>query len=95
MTLNGNFDAAWQAVLAADSSERQRQQIDAFLALNREAGAPPLQVSVKEVTSGETVAIGKALWENPQAYEVTLRYDGRSYAFVPQSRASLEPLFRE
>ncbi len=88
-------DAAWQEVTSAGTAEAQRRHLDAFLALNAEIGAPPLQVSVKELASGARVPISKALWANPQNYEVTLRYEQRTYTFTPKSAASLEPLFNE
>lgn len=92
---DANFDTAWEAVRAAESTDAQRQRIDAFLAMNQQAGAPPLMVSVARRDTGEKAAIDQALWDNPQDYEVTLRYDERRYRFVPLGRASLEPLFRE
>ncbi|WP_242111766.1 hypothetical protein [Luteimonas aquatica] len=95
MSGNDATDNAWQAVRAAATPEDQRRGIDAFLALQQGAGAPPLQVSVRELASGQKARIDQALWDHPQQYEVTLRYGDRQYPFVPQSRASLEPLFRE
>jgi hypothetical protein len=95
MSNDDKTDAAWQEVLAADTAERQRERIDAFLAMNQAAGAPALQVSVKDIASGQKAPIDKALWANPQQYEVTLRYGEQTYTFTPKSRSSLEPLFRE
>lgn len=89
------FDTAWQVVTGATAPGAQRTSIDAFLAMNRQAGAPPLMVTVTRRDTGEKAAIDKALWDNPQEYEVTLRYGDRRYGFTPLSRASLEPLFRE
>lgn len=95
MSSDDDFQAAWQAVQSADSASEQRQKIDAFLAMNQRAGAPPLQVSVRNQATGEKAPIDQALWDNPQQFEVTLRYGERRYVFVPLSRSSLEPLFRE
>jgi len=95
MSTQRDFDAAWQAVTAADSAQSQRQAIDAFLEANRQAGAPPLQVNVRRRDSGEAAPIDQALWDHPDQYEVVLRYGDRKYPFVPASRSSLEPLFRE
>lgn len=89
------LDAAWQAVRDAPDPATQRTRLDAFLAMNRQAGAPPLMVDVARADTGERAPIDKALWAEPQRYQVTLRYGQRRYAFVPLSRASLEPLFRE
>lgn len=89
------FNAAWQAVRDATSADAQRDGIDAFLAMNQQAGAPPLMVNVAKRDTGAKAAIDQALWDNPQQYEVTLRYGDRRYGFTPLSRASLEPLFRE
>jgi len=95
MSTQRDFDGAWQAVTAADSAQAQRQAIDAFLEANRQAGAPPLQVNVRRRDSGEAAPIDQALWDHPDQYEVVLRYGDRKYPFVPLSRSSLEPLFRE
>lgn len=95
MSGDENFEAAWQAVRTAASADGQRQGIDAFLTMNQQAGAPALQVSVKRLDTGKETPVERALWEHPQQYEVTLHYGDRKYSFVPQSRASLEPLFRE
>lgn len=95
MSTHQDFDTAWQAVQTAATAEDQRQRIDAFLALNRQAGAPPLQVNVRKRATGEAAPIDQALWDNPGQYEVVLRYGDRKYRFVPQSHSSLEPLFRE
>lgn len=92
---DASFDAAWQSVRDATAADAQRAAIDAFLALNQQTGSPPLMVNVARRDTGEKAAIDKALWENPQQYEVTLRYGDRRYGFTPLSRASLEPLFRE
>lgn len=89
------LDAAWQAVTAADSAEIQRERIDAFLQANREAGSGPLMVRVRHRDSGEKSGIDKALWEHPERYVLTLSYGQKEYEFVPLSRSSLEPLFRE
>ncbi|MCE7032065.1 hypothetical protein LY625_05445 [Lysobacter sp. GX 14042] len=86
---------AWRAVTAAGDPQEQHAAILAFLALDRPAGARPLQVHVFHRASGDRAAIGQPLWDSPQDYEVELRLDGREYRFVPLSRASLEPLFRE
>lgn len=90
-----SFDRAWQAVRAATAPDRQRQEIDAFLELNRQAGSGPLMVRVRHADTGAKSAIDKALWERPQDYVVTLVYGAREYEFTPASRSSLEPLFRE
>lgn len=95
MTGEASFDQAWQAVRAATAPDRQREQIDAFLELNRQAGSGPLMVRVRRADTGEKSAIDKALWEHPQEYVVTLSYGAREYEFTPLSRSSLEPLFRE
>jgi hypothetical protein len=92
---DAKFDVAWQAVRDAATADAQRKGIDAFLELNQQAGAPPLMVNVTRRDSGEKAAIDQALWDNPQQYEVTLRYGDRRYGFTPLSRSSLEPLFRE
>ena len=89
------LDAAWQAVTAADSAEIQRERIDAFLEAKREAGSGPLMVRVRHRDSGEKSGIDKALWEHPERYVLTLSYGQKEYEFVPLSRSSLEPLFRE
>lgn len=88
-------DTAWTRVTAATSAAEQRQQIDAFLASQQQGGAPPLMVNVAKRDGGAPAPIDDALWQNPQDYEVTLRYGERRYRFVPLSRSSLEPLFRE
>lgn len=95
MSTQRDFDAEWQAVTAAATAGDQRAAIDAFLAANQRAGAPPLQVNVRRRDSGEAAPIDRALWDNPGDYEVVLRYGERRYPFVPLSRSSLEPLFRE
>lgn len=96
MSPDAQYDSAWQAVTSAQTAESQRAAIDAFIALNESSdGAPPRQVSVTASASGQKAPIDNALWANPQQYEVTLRYGERSYVFVPKSRLSLEPLFRE
>ena len=95
MTGEASFDQAWHAVRTATAPDRQRQDIDAFLELNREAGAGPLMVRVRHADTGEKSAIDKALWANPQDYIVTVSYGAREYEFTPLSRASLEPLFHE
>lgn len=95
MSNDAGIDAAWLEVRDATAADEQRRRIDAFLALNQQAGAPPLMVNVARRDTGGKAAIDKALWENPQQYEVTLRYGDRRYSFVPLSRSSLEPLFRE
>ena len=95
MSEQERYDAAWQAVTAAGDPREQRRQIDAFLALNQQADAPALQVLVSSLDTGQRAPIDRALWDNPQRYEVTLRYGERSYVFVPQSADSLKPLFRE
>ncbi|GAA3913132.1 hypothetical protein [Luteimonas lutimaris] len=95
MGAHQDFDAAWQAVQAAGTAEDQRREIDAFLSMNQQAGAPPLQVNVRRRDSGEAAPIDQALWDHPGEYEVVLRYGDRKYPFVPKSRSSLEPLFRE
>jgi hypothetical protein len=95
MTGEASFDQAWHAVRTATAPDRQRQDIDAFLELNREAGAGPLMVRVRHADTGEKSAIDKALWANPQDYIVTVSYGAREYEFTPLSRASLEPLVHE
>lgn len=95
MSNQRDFNAEWQAVTAARSAQEQRAAIDAFLEANQRAGAPPLQVNVRLRDSGEAAPIDKALWDNPGQYEVVLRYGDQRYSFVPLSRSSLEPLFRE
>lgn len=95
MTGEASFDQAWQAVRAATAPDLQRQEIDAFLELNQQAGSGPLRVRVRRADTGEKAAIDKALWERPQEYVVTLSYGAREYEFTPLSRSSLEPLFRE
>lgn len=95
MSGNANLDAVWQAVQTASSADGQRREIDAFLAMGQPEGTPPMQVSVKDLASKHDAPLDKALWENPQQYEVTLHFGDRKYSFVPRSRASLEPLFRE
>lgn len=95
MSTQRDFDTFWQAVTAAGTAQAQRAAIDAFLEANQQAGAPPLQVRVRHGDTGEAAPIDKALWDNPQQYQVELRYGGRRYEFVPLSPASLEPLFRE
>lgn len=89
------IDAAWLEVRDATTADAQRGAVDAFLALNQQAGAPPLMVNVANRDTGEQAAIDQALWDNPQQYEVTLRFGDRRYSFTPLSRSSLEPLFRE
>ncbi|MCW5579748.1 MAG: hypothetical protein KIS72_00145 [Luteimonas sp.] len=89
------FDDAWQAVTAAATPQAQREAIDAFLAANVQAGAPPLMVVVHRRDSRAPAPIDQALWEAPSDFEVTLRYGDERYSFVPLSRSSLEPLFRE
>lgn len=86
---------AWRTVTAARDPQDQHAAILGFLALDRPAGARPLQVHVFHRASGDRAAIGQPLWDSPEDYEVELRLDGREYRFVPLSRASLEPLFRE
>lgn len=95
MTTGNDIDVAWERVTAAPDAEAQRREIVDFLRRNEEAGAPALQVSVAERDTGARAPIGDALWEQPDRYEVTLRFGERRYVFVPMSRASLEPLFRE
>ncbi|WP_417471973.1 hypothetical protein [Luteimonas mephitis] len=95
MSAHQDFDAAWQVVQAAGTAQDQRNGIDAFLAMNQQAGAPPLQVNVRKRATGQAAPIDQALWDHPGDYEVTLRYGDRRYVFVPQSRSSLEPLFHE
>lgn len=86
---------AWDAVTSATDPAAQRAALDAFLALERREDARPLQVHVFRLDSGGRAAIGQELWDHPADHEVELRLDGREYRFVPLSRASLEPLFRE
>ena len=95
MTDEAAFDRAWEAVRAATAPDRQRQEIDAFLELNRQAGSGPLMVRARHAGTGAKSAIDKALWERPQDYVLTLGYGPREYEFTPLSRSSLEPLFRE
>src|SRR5688500_5327878 len=90
-----NDEKAWRAVVDATDAESQRARLEEFLKQNTDAGAPALQVSVRSLDTGEKARIDKALWDNPQRYEVTLRYGERQYVFIPKSRASLDPLFRE
>ncbi len=90
-----SFDRAWQAVQDATTPEQQREHIDAFLQHQQEAGSGPLLVRVQRRDSGEKAAIDKALWEHPERYLVSILYGQRQYDFVPLSRLSLEPLFRE
>lgn len=86
---------AWAAVASATDPAAQRAALDAFLALERPPGARPVQVHVYRRGSGERARIDQSLWDEPAAYEVELRLNGDEYRFVPLSRASLEPLFRE
>lgn len=86
---------AWEAVASATDPDAQGEALEAFLALDRRDGARPLQVHVFRIDSGGRAAIGQELWDHPADHEVELRLDGREYRFVPLSRASLEPLFRE
>jgi hypothetical protein len=86
--------AQWQAVDDASAAE-QPQRLEAFLAAQTQAGAPPLQVTVRDKASGAAAKIDKALWAAPSNYEVTLRYGQDTYVFVPKSGESLKPLFRE
>ena len=95
MSQHTNIDSTWSEVVEAETAEVQRERIDAFLELNRQAGSHGLMVSAARRADGTKAAIDKALWDNPQDYELTLRYGDRVYRFVPLSRASLEPLFRE
>lgn len=95
MSNQAAIDAAWLDVRDATAADAQRSAVDAFLALNQQAGAPPLMVNVAKRDTGEKAAIDQALWDNPQQYEVTLRFGDRRYSFTPLSRSSLEPLFRE
>lgn len=89
------FDDAWQAVTAAATPQAQREAIDAFLAANAAAGSPPLLVQVHRRGTRDVAPIDQALWDAPTDFEVTLRYGDQRYVFVPLSRSSLEPLFRE
>lgn len=96
MSPDPTFDTAWQAVTSAQTPGAQRSALDTFMALNESGtGALPRQVSVTERATGTKAPIDNALWAEPQKFEITLRYGERSYVFVPQSRSSLEPLFRE
>ena len=95
MTGEAAFDRAWEDVRTATAPELQRQAIDAFLELNRQAGSGPLMVRARHAGSGAKSAIDKALWERPGDYVLTLSYGPREYEFTPLSRSSLEPLFRE
>lgn len=95
MSSKNEIESAWQAVDAATDPQDQRQRIERFLALNQAAGAPPMQVLVKDRETGARAPIDKVLWENPHRFELTLRFGDREYRFIPQSRVSLEPLFRE
>ncbi|RPD85375.1 hypothetical protein [Luteimonas sp. 100069] len=88
-------DTAWARVTTATTAAQQRQEIDAFLAIQQQGGAPPVMVDVTKRDGGAPAPIDDALWQNPQDYEVSLRYGDRRYRFVPLSRSSLEPLFRE
>lgn len=95
MSDGARLDASWQAVTAAATPADQRRAIDDFLALNQSIGAPPLMVVVHRRDTGAVARIDQALWDAPSDYEVTLSYGSRRHAFVPLSRSSLEPLFRE
>lgn len=95
MTTDDRHASAWDAVTSAADAAAQRAALDAFLALERPTGARPLQVHAYRIDSGARAAIGQELWDHPYDHEVELRLAGREYRFVPLSRASLEPLFRE
>ena len=95
MSSGDRHASAWDAVTAARDPAAQRSALDAFLSLERPEDARPLQVHVFRRGSGERAAIDQSLWENPADHEVELRLDGRDYRFIPLSRSSLEPLFRE
>lgn len=94
-TETDSFDSAWQAVQDATTPQQQREHIDAFLQQQHDAGSGPLLVRVQRRDTGEKAAIDKALWEHPDQYLVSILYGQRQYDFVPLSRLSLEPLFRE
>lgn len=94
-TTDDRHASAWDAVTSAADAPAQRAALDVFLALERPAGTRPLQVDVYRIDSGARAAIGQELWDHPYDHEVELRLAGREYRFVPLSRASLEPLFRE
>lgn len=87
--------SAWHAVTSAVDPAAQRAALDAFLALERPGDPRPLQVHVYRRDSAERAPIDQSLWDEPIGYEVELRLNGDEYRFVPLSRASLEPLFRE
>ncbi|MEN1960037.1 hypothetical protein WCE41_06840 [Luteimonas sp. MJ246] len=95
MTTASEFESAWERVREASDAQVQRDEVIAFLRRNEQAGAPALQVSVAHRDTGARAAIDDALWQQPDRYEVTLRFGERSHVFVPLSRESLVPLFRE
>lgn len=95
MSANADQDAAWEQVRTAPDVATQRQRIVEFLRQNETAGAPALQVLVYRRDTGAQAPIDDALWANPDQFEVQLSLGERQYRFVPQSRESLEPLFRE
>lgn len=95
MSVTADHDAAWEQVRTAPDAATQRQRIVDFLRQNETAGAPALQVLLYRRDTGAQAPIDDALWANPDQYEVQLSLGERQYRFVPRSRESLEPLFRE
>ena len=90
-----DYEKAWREVAEAPDAATQRARLEEFLKRNTDDRAPALEVFVRSLDTGERARIDKALWANPQRYEVTLRYGERRYVFIPKSRDSLDPLFRE
>ena len=95
MSTASEQDAAWDQVRNAPDAQTQQQRLVAFLRAREAAGDPALQVMVYRRDSGAQAPIDDALWADPGQYDVELRLGERRYRFVPQSRASLEPLFEE
>ncbi len=95
MSEASDHDAAWEQVRSAPDDATQQQRLIGFLRSHEQAGAPALQVLVYRRDTGAQARIDDALWANPDQHEVELRFGERRYRFVPRSRASLEPLFRE
>lgn len=95
MSANADHDAAWEQVRSAPDAATQRQRIVEFLRQNDTTGAPALQVLVYRRDTGAQAPIDDALWAHPDQFEVQLSFGERRFRFVPLSRDSLEPLFRE